>query len=137
MTISRKISFKNQQGTDIIKFDNIKLMFDDVLKRVVFDLYIDFEFFKAQTSLDAEEFDFMNMKKCLQKIYNKEWKSFVAFKPLEERFIMQLDLQEDGQIKVHSKLFSPMFTGKLEFDFILDQTIIPELIREIDEALEV
>jgi hypothetical protein len=133
----KKISFKNNQGTDIIKFDNIKLMFDDDLKRVVFDLYIDFEFFKAQTSLDAEEFDFLNMKKCLQKIYNKEWKSFVAFNPLEERFIMQIDLQGDGQIKVHSKLINPMFTGKLEFDFIMDHTTIPGLIREIEAALEV
>ena len=135
--MSKKISFKNNQGTVIIKFDNIKLMFDDDLKRVVFDLYIDFEFFKAQTSLDAEEFDFLNMKKCLQKIYNKEWKSFVAFNPLEERFIMQFDLQGDGQIKVHSKLINPMFTGKLEFDFIMDHTTIPELIREIEAALEV
>ena len=135
--MSKKISFKNNQGTDIIKFDNIKLMFDNDLKRVVFDLYIDFEFFKAQTSLDAEEFDFLNMKKCLQKIYNKEWKSFVAFNPLEERFIMQIDLQGDGQIKVHSKLINPMYTGKLEFDFIMDPTTIPELIREIEAALEV
>lgn len=129
------ILFKSTDGVDVIKFENIKLKFDDDLKWVFFDIVVDFEFFKTQTSLESEEFDFLNMKKCLQKLYNNEWKSFVAFNPLEERFVMQFDLQEDGQIKVHSKLCNPMFTGKFEFDFIIDRASVPRIIKEIDAAM--
>ena len=75
------------------------------------------------------------MKECLQKIYNREWKSFV-FNPIGEQFSMQFDLQETGQIKVRSKLSNPMFTGKFEFEYLTDQTFIPELIKEIETAIE-
>ena len=129
------IIIKDTQGNDVIKFENIKKNFSDDFRGVSFDLSVDFEFFKAQTTLDAEEFDFLNMKKCLRKLYNKEWKTFVAFNPLEERFVMQFDLQEDGQIKVHSKLCNPMFTGKFEFDFIIDRASVPRIINEIDIAM--
>lgn len=129
------IIIKDTQGNDVIKFENIKKNFSDDFRGVSFDLFVDFEFFKAQTAIDAEEFDFLNMKKCLQKLYNKEWVSFVAFNPLEERFVMQFDLQEDGQIKVHSKLCNPMFTGKFEFDFIIDRASVPRIINEIDIAM--
>ena len=133
--MAKEILLKNAQGFDIIKIENIKLMFDDDFKRVVFNLSIDFEFFKAQTTLDAEEFDFLNMKECLQKIYNREWKSFV-FNPIGEQFSIQFNLQENGQIKVRSKLSNPMFTGKFEIEYITDQRFIPELIKEIEIAMK-
>ena len=133
--MAKEITFKNTQGNGVIKFDNIKKNFSDDFRGVKFDLSVDFEFFKAQTTLDAEEFDFLNMKKCLQKLYNKEWKSFVAFNPLEERFVIQMILDEDEQIKVHSKLCNLMFTGKFEFDFIIDRASVPRRIKEIDAAM--
>ena len=133
--MAKEISFKDTQGNGVIKFDNIKKNFSDDFRGVKFDLSVDFEFFKAQTTLDAEEFDFLNMKKCLQKLYNKEWKSFVAFNPLEERFVIQMILDEDEQIKVHSKLCNLMFTGKFEFDFIIDRASVPRIIKEIDAAM--
>lgn len=133
--MAKEISLKNMQRLNIIKFVKIMLMFDEDFKRVVFNLSIDFEFFKAQTTLDAEEFDFLNMKECLQKIYNREWKSFI-FNPIGEQFSIQFDLQETGQINVRSKLSNPMFTGKFEFEYLTDQTIIPELLKEIETAME-
>ena len=133
--MAKEITFKNTQGNGVIKFDNIKKNFSDDFRGVKFDLSVDFEFFKAQTTLDAEEFDFLNMKKCLQKLYNKEWKSFVAFNPLEERFVIQMILDEDEQIKVHSKLCNLMFTRKFEFDFIIDRASVPRIIKEIDAAM--
>ncbi len=48
---------------------------------------------------------------------------------------MQVDLQENGQIKVHVRLSNPMFTGKFEFEYVTDQTFIPELIKEIEIAM--
>lgn len=44
-------------------------------------------------------------------------------------------LDEDEQIKVHSKLCNLMFTGKFEFDFIIDRASVPRIIKEIDAAM--
>ncbi len=129
------ISFKNVNGIEILKFTNLNKMYDNDFKRVVFDLSVEFEFFKARTTLDGEEFDFINMKECLEKLHAGKWKSFV-FNPVGEQFQMQFDLQENGQIKVRSKLSNPMFTGKFEFEYLTDQTFIPELIKEIETVMK-
>lgn len=50
---------------------------------------------------------------------------------------MQFKLNETGQIRVKIKLCDPLFTGSLEFEYLMDQTFIPELIREIEISLEV
>jgi len=65
----KDITIKNYQGIDVLKFENIKFVYDDDFKRIVFQLVIDFEIFNTVTVLDAEESDFMGMKECLQKIH--------------------------------------------------------------------
>ncbi|MCK4679308.1 MAG: hypothetical protein KAT48_14335 [Bacteroidales bacterium] len=119
-------------------FTNVYVVFKQQLndfKRVIYQLSVDFEFFKAKTILHAEEFDFINMKECLENIYDRKWKSFI-FNPIGEQFSMQFDLQENGQIKVRVKLCNPMFTGRFEFEYMTDQTFIPVLIKEIEMAME-
>lgn len=133
--MSKKILLKNIQNIDIIKFENIKSLFDDDFKRIVFDLSIDFEIFKAQIGIDAEEADFIRMKESLEKIYNNEWKSPIIFNPIGEHFTIQFKLQENGQIKVYSKLSNPMFTGSLKFEYLTDQSFLPELIQEIETVI--
>lgn len=133
--MNKVLFFKDTQKLDIIKFENIKSMFDDDFKRIVFDMFVDFDFFKAKTTLEAEESDFINMKKCLEKIYNREWNSFVVFNPIGEQISIQFTLQESGQIKVHTKLCNPMFTGILEFEFLTKSTFLPELIQEIETVI--
>ncbi len=71
----------------------------------------------------------------LNKIYQREWKS-IGFSPIEKQFSMQFDLQENGHVNVHVKLSNPMFTGKFEFEYVTDQTFIPELIKEIEIAMK-
>lgn len=134
--MSKKILLKNTQNIDIIKFENIKSMFDDDFKRIVFSLSIDFEVFKAQIDLDAEEADFIRMKESLEKVYNNEWKFPIIFNPIDEQFTIQFKLQEDGQIKVYSKLSNPMFTGTLKFEYLTDQSFLPELIQEIEAVIK-
>ncbi len=129
------IIFKNKTEKEILKFYNFEFKFEGTFRRIVFQLSAEFEFFRARTTLDAEEFDFINMKECLEKIYDKKWKSFI-FNPIEEQFVMQFELQENGQIKIHVKLYNLMSTGKLEFEFITDQNFIPDLIKKIDTLLK-
>ncbi|MCO5251563.1 MAG: hypothetical protein M9949_09110 [Candidatus Kapabacteria bacterium] len=129
-----KISFKNGNNIEILKISNLKKEYYEYFKRVVFDLSIEFEFFKVETTLDGEESDFLNLKKCLEKLYDGEWKSFY-FEPIGNSFQMHFELQENGQIKVHSKLYNAMFTGMLEFEYLTNQTFLPELIKEIDTVM--
>jgi len=131
----KSISIKDFQGFDVLKFEDIKLMYDDDFKRIVFRLSINFEFFNATAVLDAEESDFMSMKECLQKIYNREWQTFI-FNPIGEQFNMQFDSLENNQIKVLVKLTNPMFTGKLEFEYKMNSIYVPDLLKEIEMALK-
>lgn len=131
----KAITIKDVQGFDVLKFENIKLMYDDDFKRIVFQLTIDFEIFKAKAILDAEESDFMSMKECLEKIYNKKWETFI-FNPIGEQFIMQFNSLDNNQIKVLVKLSNPMFTGKLEFEFKMNSIYVPDLLKEIETVLK-
>ena len=80
--------------------------------------------------------DFIRMKESLEKIYNNEWKSPIIFNPIGEQFTIQFKLQENGQIKVYSKLSNPMFTGSLKFEYLTDQLFLPELIQEIEAVIK-
>lgn len=131
----KAITIKDVQGFDVLKFENIKLMYDDDFKRIVFQLTIDFEIFKAKAILDAEESDFMSMKECLEKIYNKKWETFI-FNPIGEQFSMQFNSLDNNQIKVLVKLSNPMFTGKLEFEFKMNSIYVPDLLKEIETVLK-
>jgi hypothetical protein len=133
--MAKEILLKNVEGLDIIRFKNIKSMFEGSFKEVVFDLTINLDFFKAQTSLYAEEFNFLDMIEYLPRMYNRDLETFY-FNPIGDQFSMKFDLQENGQIKVHSKLFNLMFTGKLEIEFIIEQSYIPELINQIEKAIK-
>ena len=73
------------------------------------------------------EFDFMRLHECLYKMHNGQLKTFL-FNPIGEQFIMKFELQENGQIKVSVTLNNSLFTGKLEFNYITDQSFIPDLL---------
>ena len=54
---TKNITFKNNYGLDILYFENIKLLFDNELKLIRFQLRIEFEFFRANTLLEVEEYN--------------------------------------------------------------------------------
>lgn len=137
--MSKEILFKNNDGIQILKFDNFDFTDDKIWAFIFFQLHIDFDFFHVTTNVQAEPFDFSNMKKCLEKLYERKWKSFI-FNPIEEQFWMQFELQENGHIKVKawlkSRLSNPIFTGKFEFEFLIDNSFVPDLIKEIENVMD-
>ncbi|HPA13319.1 MAG: hypothetical protein KA023_10120 [Bacteroidales bacterium] len=128
------INFKNNEGILLMRFSEFSFH-DSAIKRVCFEIDVNYDFFKAKTQVESERFDFEDLIIGLNKIYQREWKS-IGFSPIEKQFSMQFDLQENGQINVHVKLNNPMFTGKFEFKYVIDQTFIPELIKEIETAIK-
>ena len=130
-----KLVLKNSDGIEILQFKNFNFVYDDDLKRVIFQLHVNFDFFSANTLLEVEEFDFLNMKKCFVKLYKREWNFFV-FNPIEERIHLQFELQSNDQIIIKGKLFNLMFTGKFEFEFTTNLLFIPEIIASIEMIFE-
>lgn len=128
------INFKNNEGILLMTFSEFSFH-DSTIKRVCFEIDVNCDFFKSKTQVESERFDFEDLVIGLNKIYQREWKS-IRFSPIEKQFSMQFDLQENGQINVHVKLSNPMFTAKFEFEYITDQTFIPELIKEIEIAMK-
>ena len=128
------IEFKDIRNQEIIKFENINLLYDDIINRITFDLILEFDFFRAKTQLEAEESDFVDLIKNLKKIYERKACTFV-FNPIGEQFKMRFSFQENGYIKVLGKLSNSLFTGNLEFEYSTDQSFIPELIMQIETTI--
>jgi len=129
--MSKGISIKNIDELEIIRFYHFQLLYDDDFKRVVFQVSISFDFFNVDTSLDAEEFDFINLKDCLLKIFSKEWNSFI-FNPIGEQFVIHFSLDENENVHIKVKISNPLFTGKLEIQFTMKLNSIPFIIENID-----
>lgn len=129
-----EIVFKDITEKAILRLKGFEFKFEDGFKPIVFQLDAAFDFFQATTTLNAEEFDFLNMKEWLEKLYSREWKTFI-FNPIEEKINIQFDLQDNDKIKVHVKLFNEMYTGRLEFEYLMDRIAVPDVIREIDLAM--
>ena len=130
----KEIHFKDTRGVQIMKFSEFSFP-ESSIKKVRFTVAINYDFFKARTIVESEKFDFEDLITGLNKIYKKEWKS-VGFHLIEKQFTMRFDSEETGYIKACIKLSNRMFTGTLEIAYIMDQTFIPELIREVEDATE-
>lgn len=131
----KKITIHNSDSLPILTFNNFEFRYQEYFKEIAFCLDIEFDFFKANTILYAEEHDFLNMKECLEKIYKKEWDSFV-FNPIDEQLNIEFILLKNDKLKVKVKLCNKLFTGRMEFEVLIDMEYIPRLLREITEIFE-
>lgn len=132
--MGKNIIFKSQDNKEVIVLSNVKLEFDDVLKRVIFKIAVNFEIFKAETISEAEEYDFLNLQKGLADIYNNRLKTYI-FNPIGEQLIIKFNLLETGGIEIEVELRNAMFTGKLFVKFKSDVTFLPYLVKDIEYSL--
>lgn len=132
--MEKKITFKSQDNKEVIVFSNFKLEFDDVLKRVIFNIAVNFEIFKAETISEAEEYDFLNLQKGLTDIYYNRLKAYI-FNPIGEQLVIKFNLLETGGVETEAELINTMFTGKLFVKFKSDVTFLPYLIKDIEHLL--
>lgn len=128
------INFKNKEGILLMTFSEFSFH-DSVIKRVCFEVNANYDCFKVKTRVESERFDFEDLIIGLSKIYQREWKS-IEFNPIEKQFYLRFDLQENGEIIVIVTVRDLAFKGKLEFEYLTDQSFIPDLISEIGFALE-
>ncbi len=132
--MEKNIIFKSQDDKEVIVFSDFILEFDDVLKRVIFNIAVNFEIFKAETISEAEEYDFLNLQKGLTDIYNNRLKTYI-FNPIGEQLIIKFNLLETGGVEIEIELRNTMFTGKLFVKFKSDVTFLPYLVKDIEQSL--
>lgn len=132
--MEKDIIFKAQDNKEVIVLSNIKFEFDDVLKRVIFRIAVNYEIFKAETITEAEEYDFLDLQKGLTDIYDNRIETYI-FNPIGEQLIIKFNLLETGGIEIELELRNVMFTGKLFVKFKSDVTFLPYVVKDIEYAL--
>jgi hypothetical protein len=67
-------------------------------------------------------------------MYKREQR-YITFNPLSGKIIIKLS-EKMGQIDVKVEIYNTLFTCKLEFRYNIDQSFIPELVKEIDTVMK-
>ena len=65
------INFKNNEGILLMTFPEFSFH-DGAIKRVCFEIDVNFDFFKSKTQVESERFDFENLVIGLNKVYQRE-----------------------------------------------------------------
>jgi len=129
----RTINFKNNDNKTIIILSNF-IYSETEIRIFDFDININDGIFSARTRIESEKYDFVNLLSGLKKLYDFKIKT-ISFCPIETQFNLMFSLLDNGQIKVSGYLSNKMKTSKLGFEFISDQTFIPDLVYEIEDVL--
>jgi hypothetical protein len=128
------VNFFDKERNLLMQFKDFRFMTTEALKIVTFMGKVDFDFFHLETYFEVEEFDLKNLLLLLEKMYNREQK-YITFNPLSGKIIIRLS-EDDGQINVKVEIYNEMSTCKLEFKYDIDQSFIPDLIKEIEVAMK-
>ena len=129
-----EINFYDKERDLIMQFKDFQFLWIEEPKFVTFTGIVNFDFFNLETKFEAEEeCDFKDFLLSLEKIYNREQK-YASFNPLSPK--IRIELFEDlGQIEVKVDISNDLSTGNLQFEYAIDQSFLPELIKEISAAL--
>jgi hypothetical protein len=128
------VNFFDKERNLIMQFKDFRFMTTEALNIVTFMGKVDFDFFHLETNFEVEEFDLKNLLLLLEKMHNREQK-YITFNPLSGKIIIRLS-EDDGQINVKGEIYNEMSTCKLEFKYDIDQSFIPDLIKEIEIVMK-
>ncbi|GHT79720.1 hypothetical protein AGMMS50262_23740 [Bacteroidia bacterium] len=129
------IHFYNKERNTVIELINLR--FDKHLTNTVFVYFkgkINFDFFCLETDFEAEVFDFEDLLVSLRLMYEGKRKS-ANFNPLSPKIMIKFEFHDCGHILVKSRISNDIATCCLEFEYEIDQSFLPELIREIEIAI--
>lgn len=128
------INFYDKERHLIMQFKDIQFSRDEILQIVTFTGVVDFDFFHLETNFEAEEYDFKKLLLSLEKMYQREQR-YITFNPLSGKITIKLT-EEMGQVGVQVKICNTLSTGELEFEYGIDQSFLPELIKEINTVMK-
>ena len=117
-----------------MQFKGFHFKRDEILQIVTFKGIVNFDFFHLETDFEAEEYDFKNFLSSLEKMHKREQR-YITFNPLSGKIIIKLS-EEMGQINVHVEIYNSLSSCKLEFKYCIDQSFIPDLVKDIDAIMK-
>lgn len=130
-----EIKITDIDNKEIIKFSEFDFQFDTILRRILLNVSIEFEIFKANQQMELEEADFLYLRDGLEKIYTSGFKK-IFFKPMiDQRISLEFIIHNKTNIVIHGNFYNTMFTGELKFKFETGIIQIQSFVKEIDELL--
>lgn len=129
----RTINFFDKNRILLIQFSGFRFVRTQALKLVYFDGKVNFDFFHVDTSFECEVYDLNAFLISLIKMYDNQQKQ-ALFHPLSGNIIIRME-QKNQDIKVSCLISNNLNTGNLEFSYFIDQSFLPELIKEIETIL--
>ena len=129
-----KIIFKDKNGLPIIMLDNF-VYSESVIRVFDYQISISYEFFRAVTKIDCEAGDLGMFSDHLNLFY-KGGPNACHFSPdISSHFSIHFYHEESGIITVNAKLGVPSSDSELDIYYQIDQSFIPDLIKQIDNVL--
>ena len=111
------IQFSDKSKTNIIRFSDFDFQFDSILKRILFKVTIQFDFFNANLNMEWEEADFLYLKDGVEKIYCSSITKLI-FKPMiDQRIYFEFTLMNNESVMIDANVFNDTYTGTLKFIF--------------------
>lgn len=127
------INFYNNKRSVVMQFKDFRFSTTEALNIVSFIGKIDFGFLHFVTDFDAEVYDVKKIRSLLIKMQNREQR-YITFNPLSGKIIIKLTGNEE-EIIVKVEIYNEQLTCKVEFEYVIDYSYIPDLIKEIDNVM--
>jgi hypothetical protein len=128
-----KITFKDKNGSEIIIMEDF-VFTEDIRQWVDYKISISYEYFKASTKLYCEVGDFDYLRIGLKALYDGGPKA-CHFIQNDASFGMTFSIDQFGIVNVNAELGVPSSKSKLDIFYQIDQSFIPDLIKQIDDIL--
>lgn len=132
MEVNNDIFVRTRENVIVLTLSHFKFNYNDVIRRVTYKVGIQYEIFRVDEVLEAEEDDFLELRHCLIELISGKRKT-CAFYPLGDRFRMQFDVMNNGHIEVGVVIKNILFTGELTIKFVSDMSFLPSLVDEIEK----
>ncbi|MDD3405618.1 MAG: hypothetical protein PHH23_05085 [Paludibacteraceae bacterium] len=136
------INFYNESRQEVMIFSNFSVQknepnFDNF---VSFTVNVNYANFKGTIVTECLQADIENLFRDLQKMYNFKIQTILFIPNIEKQIGLKFNLLENGYIKVAVELLQNIFgnniyTAKLQFEYGINQSFLPELIGEFSTVL--
>jgi hypothetical protein len=131
-----KIVFLNQENQEIFYLQNFSVITDTGNSLIIeCEISISTDCISVKDKLTYLSIEFSKLINGLKDIRKKE-EMIVNFQDLDSRFLVSLKKVKSGHIYAECKFNSSMFSSKLDFDFIFDQTYIDRIILDLNYLIK-
>jgi hypothetical protein len=133
-----KIHFYNQDREVVMSFSEFNLQTNepDFHNFVLFKINVNYSFIQASIKTECLDIDFDKFFIDLRRLYNMEIKTVSFVQTIEKNIMINFNLTEFGHILVRVTIKKQIDSTRLQFEYGIDQSFLPELIEEISAVIE-